>query len=123
MSAAEIQEFRKAARLVIVAPKPRRARLQALMRLASRARGSEAGILAQQAVWVEAKAFIRNEPPPPPLEMHDPIDNALRGLTRRGLARCPTCHRRLPDEQTLDREQRRRTDELERRRLFEEAGR
>jgi hypothetical protein len=119
---AEVREFRKAARLIMAAPKPRRERLAALIRLAERARESGSGVLAQQAVWVESKGFIRREPPPPPVQVGDPVEDAVRGLLRQGYMRCPSCLSPLSNEQELDRARQRRADEVERRRLFEEAG-
>jgi hypothetical protein len=116
-----IREFRKAARIVIAAPKPRREKLQALMRLADRARRSEAGLLAQQAVWVESKQFVRRERPPEPIASTDPVDRAIRILIRRGAVRCPTCARG-PDERTLHKIECERLAELERRKRVEEAG-
>jgi hypothetical protein len=119
---ATIREYRSAARIIIAAPKPRHEKLQALMRLAKRARESEAGVLSQQAVWVESKRFIRQERLPRPVSSNDPADRAIRTLIRRGYHRCPSCARGLPDERTLDKLRGDQLAELERRKRFEEAG-
>jgi hypothetical protein len=120
---AEVREFRKAARLIMAAAKPRGERLAALMSLANKARQSRAGTLAQMAIWVESMAFIRREPPPTPVQVSDPVEDAVRGLLRQGYGRCPRCLAPLTSERELDRARQRRADEVERRRLFEEAGR
>ncbi len=73
-------------------------------------------------MWVEAKAFVRDEPPPPPVRIGDPVEDAIRAQHRKGHVRCETCLRLLPTPGELDRARRERIAELERRRLFEEAG-
>jgi hypothetical protein len=118
-----VREFRRAARIIVGSDRSRRVRLQALIRLGAKARESEAGVLAQQAVWVESKEFIRDEPPPLPIRSGDPVEDAIRAQLQKGHVRCETCRRPLPTEEMLDRARRRRRDEIERRQLFEEAGR
>jgi hypothetical protein len=84
----------------------------ALIRLVRDARQrAQAPGLCQEGIWAESGAFIKTGQRPmdreaivEALAAHDPVELALRGLLRSGLDRCPTCRRRLPTGEALDRQ-------------------
>ena len=100
----EVQRYRRAARRIVRdRDTAKRDRLLALVRLAEKARAE--GALpewCQRAIWEEAAEFVEGRSRPAPLSP-DPVERACRILLRKGLVRCPTCQRPLPDETTLDR--------------------
>jgi hypothetical protein len=53
---------------------------------------------AEAAVWGAARHLFEAE-----RNLPQGMIDALRGLRRRGLDECPTCHRHLPDHAELDR--------------------
>jgi hypothetical protein len=75
-----------------------KAKCLALLELNRQARQEALPAFAEAATWGAARHLFEEETKVP-----DDIVQALRGLRRRGLESCPTCHRHLPDHAELDR--------------------
>lgn len=100
----EVQGYRRAARRIVRdRHRATRDRLIALVKLAEKARAESAlPDWCQRAIWEESAEFLEGRSRPVPLAA-DPVERACRLLLSKGLLRCPTCERPLPDEATLDR--------------------
>jgi hypothetical protein len=75
-------------------------------------------------IWEEGQGLLSGRPGPrdEPVLRGDAVEQALRRLLARGLISCPTCHRPVPSEDTLDRWRDTRLADLARARQREEAG-
>jgi hypothetical protein len=98
-----VERYRRAARTVIEADRPRSAKNLALIDLAKCARAEETRETtrwAELAVWKEAERFFY--PDEPPEEADDAISRAARSMRSRGLVRCTHCYRPLLTDLELE---------------------
>jgi hypothetical protein len=94
-----VERYRRAARTVIDADRPRAEKNVALVGLAKSAQAEEdrgTSRSAQEVVWREAKKFWY--PDAPPESPGDPVLRAARTLRSRGYTSCPKCFRAVLTE-------------------------
>jgi hypothetical protein len=100
----EVQVLRRAARAAVReaewSPGTKRS---VIVELARRARSAAWPWAAQQAVWLEARAFLGFPLEPGPILPPDSMTTACQSLVARGYGRCPCCRRILPTEDELER--------------------